>query len=79
MVTRQLQTWINCIMSSMVTLFPATVPQCELVQTNLCPFFVIVLLSISHQRTNHRKQVSLLTILTFAMCKRLEEGAKLPS
>lgn len=27
MVTRQLQTWINCIMSSMVTLFPAAAPQ----------------------------------------------------
>lgn len=27
MVKRQLQTWINCIMSSVVTLFPAPVPQ----------------------------------------------------
>lgn len=27
MVTRQLQTWINCIVSSMVTLFLATAPQ----------------------------------------------------
>lgn len=27
MVKRQLQTWINCIMSSVVTLFPASVPQ----------------------------------------------------
>lgn len=25
MVQRQLQTWINCIMSSVVTLFPASV------------------------------------------------------
>lgn len=25
MVKRQLQTWINCIMSSVVTLFPASV------------------------------------------------------
>lgn len=27
MVKRQLQTWINCIMSSVVTLFPAPLPQ----------------------------------------------------
>lgn len=27
MVKRQLQTWINCIMSSVVTLFPASVPR----------------------------------------------------
>lgn len=27
MVKRQLQTWINCIMSSVVTLSPASVPQ----------------------------------------------------
>lgn len=57
MVTRQLQTWINCIVSSIVTLFLATAPHLVSSKLTSARSFVLVLFPTGHQRTNHRKHV----------------------